>query len=48
VNTTASVEAKVRAAYIPGMSVSQLERAAGISRSAAAKYARLLGAAVEL
>lgn len=43
VNTT-SVEDKVRDVWAPGMSVSQLERAAGISRSSAGKYVRLLSA----
>lgn len=41
---TASVEAKARAAWQPGMSVSQLERSAGISRNSAAKWARVLEA----
>lgn len=41
---TGSVEAKVRAVYRPGMSVSQLERKAGVSRSAAGKYRRVLEA----
>jgi hypothetical protein len=39
---TASVEAKARAAWRPGMTVGQLERAAGISRSMAGKYRRVL------
>lgn len=44
---TASVEAKARAAWRPGMSVSELQRAAGISRSMAGKYRRLLMAEAE-
>lgn len=43
---TASVEAKVRAAWHAGMSVSELQRAAQISRNAAAKWARVLEAEV--
>lgn len=39
---TGSVEGKVRGVWRAGMSVSQLEREAGISRSAAGKYRRLL------
>ena len=38
--STATVEAKARAAWRPGMSVGQLQHAAGISRSAAGKYRR--------
>lgn len=37
---TATVEAKARAVWRPGMSVGQLQHAAGISRSAAGKYRR--------
>ena len=41
---TASVEAKVRGTWQAGMSVSELQRAAKISRNAAAKWARVLEA----
>jgi hypothetical protein len=41
---TESVEAKVRAAWQPGMTIGQLTRAAGISRNSAAKWARVLEA----
>lgn len=41
---TASVESKVRAKWRPGMTVTQLERAAGVSRNSAAKWARVLEA----
>lgn len=41
---TATVEAKARAAYTPGMSVRQLEVAAGISHSAAGKFRRVFRA----
>lgn len=40
----ASAEAKVRRAWRPDMSVSQLEREAGVARSTAAKWARILEA----
>jgi hypothetical protein len=39
---TETVEAQARAAWQPGMSVSQLERAAGISRNAAGKWRKVL------
>ena len=42
-----SVEAKARAAWRPGMSVTQLERAAGVSHSMAGKYRRVLMAEAE-
>lgn len=38
----ASAEQKVRAVWRPGMSVSQVERAAGVSRSTAHKWRRVL------
>jgi hypothetical protein len=41
---TASVEASTRAAWRPGMSIGQLQRAAGVSRNSAAKWARVLEA----
>lgn len=40
VNSTDPVEQKARSVWVMGMSVTQLERAAGISRSAAGKYRR--------
>ena len=39
---TATVEARVRAVWQPGMSVTQLERTAGISRNAAGKWRKVL------
>ncbi len=39
--TTASVEAKARTAWQPGMSVGELQRAASISRSMAGKYRKV-------
>lgn len=41
---TGSVEAKARAAWRPDMTVGQLQRAAGISRSSAAKYRKVFAA----
>lgn len=41
---TASVERKARRVWQPGMTVTQLQRAAGISRTAAAKWGRVLSA----
>lgn len=41
---TASVEKKARRVWQPGMTVTQLQRAAGISRTAAAKWGRVLTA----
>jgi hypothetical protein len=41
---TDSVEAQARASWHPGMSVTQLERAAGISRNAAQKWRRVFTA----
>jgi hypothetical protein len=38
----AAAERAARAAWVPGMSVSELERAAGISRAAAGKHRRIL------
>ncbi|MBF6590686.1 MAG: hypothetical protein IVW57_09165 [Ktedonobacterales bacterium] len=43
---TATVEAKARAAWRPDMSVGQFQRAAGISRSSAAKYRKVFAAEV--
>jgi len=43
-SATASVEAKARAAYVPGMSVAALQKAAGISRGSAQKYLAALQA----
>ncbi len=42
--TTDSVEAKARAVYTAGMSANDLMKAAGISKTAAAKYSRLFAA----
>jgi hypothetical protein len=39
-----SVEEKARVAFVPGMSVKALEKAAGISRASAQKYHAMLTA----
>jgi hypothetical protein len=44
---TATVERRARAAWQPGMTVGQLEKAAHISRNAASKYRRILMAEAE-
>ncbi len=44
---TETVEVQARAAWRPGMTVTQLERAAGISRNAAGKWRKVLRAEQE-
>jgi hypothetical protein len=41
---TASAEAKVRRAYVPGMSISALAKASGVSMSAASKWRKVIRA----